>query len=190
MMVATPPSPTIYSIIRVTLRLPAHAEGVVVFKKDLWILPLLILSLVWNPCAQSATVFETTELAGATVTDDAALPAPITFEVSAAGTYTLTLTDLVTPQKLDSLRAIVTRDLTVVAQLAVDYAAVSLAPAKKDFDATPGSYRIHVLGTPDDVARAGGFGVSVAAKAGGPALKEHTDVFAAPSAPGFRFARR
>lgn len=164
------------------MRFAAHAEGVVVFKRDLWILPLLVFCLAWNGRAQTATVFETTQLAGATVTDDAALPAPITFEVTAAGTYTLTLTDLVLPQELDSLRAIVTRDLAVVAQLAVDYSAVSLAPAEKDFDATPGSYRIHVLGIPPDGA-AGGFGVLVAPKAGGPALKDHADVIAAPSVP-------
>lgn len=167
------------------MRLPAHAEGVVVFnKKDLWILPLLVFCLAWNPRAQSATVFETTQLAGATVTEDAALPAPVTFEVTAAGTYTLKLTDAVTPEKLKSLRAIVTRDLTVVAQLAVDYAADDLAPAEKDFDATPGSYRIHVLGIPEDAALGGSFGVSVTPKAGGPTLKKHTDVIAPLSVPG------
>lgn len=153
------------------------------FKKSLWILPLLGLCLICYR-AQSATAFETTQLAGATAAEDAALPAPIAFEVTAAGTYTLTLTDLVTPQALASLRAIVTRDLTVVAQFAVDHAVVPLAPAAKDFEATPGSYRVHVLGIPEDGAVGGGFGVSVVPKAGGPALKDQAGVIAAPSAPG------
>jgi hypothetical protein len=169
------------------LRFAAHAEGVVVFKKDLWILPLLALCLACSYRAQSATVFETTQLVGATAGDDAALPAPITFEVAAASTYTLTLSDLGLPQELGSLRAIVTRDLAVIAQLEVDYSPASLAPpANKDFDATPGSYRIHVLGIPDTGALAGGFGVLVAPKVGGPALTKHSDMIAAPAVPDSR----
>lgn len=154
------------------------------FKKGLWVLPLLIFCLAWNQRVQGATLFETTQLAGATAANDVALPAPIAFEVTAAGTYTLTLTDLATPQPLASLRAIVTRDLAVVAQFAVDYAVAPLAPAIEDFAATPGSYRIHVLGISQDGAAGGGFGVSVAPKAGGPALKEHAGVIAAPAVPG------
>jgi hypothetical protein len=154
-----------------------------VFKKDLWILPLLVLCLACSYRAQSATVFETTQLVGATAADDAVLPAPITFEVTAGGTYTLTLEDLIQPQRLASLRAIVTRDLAVVAQAAVDYSATP-AEVKKDFDATPGSYRIHVLGIPDAGAVAGSFGLSVAPKAGGQPLKKHSAAVAAVSAPG------
>lgn len=154
------------------------------FKKDLWILALLIFCLAGNDRAQSATVFETTQLVGATVANDAALPAPIALEVAAAGKYTLTLTDLVLPQKMTSLRAIVTRDLAIVAQLELDYSALPFAPAKKDFDATPGSYRIHVLGVPNAGAASGGFGVKVAPAAGGLPLQEHPDVITAPSTPG------
>lgn len=150
------------------------------FKKDLWILPLLALCLAGGHRAQSATVFETTQLVGATVADDAVLPAPVTFEVAAAGTYTLTLTDLLTPQKLAALRAIVTRDLAVVAQCDVG----QLEAATTEFAATPGSYRIHVLGVPQNGVPGGGFGVSVAPKAGGAALKKHSAMIAAPSLPG------
>lgn len=141
-------------------------------------------TLAASICAHSATVFETTQLAGATRADDAALPQPISFQIATAGSYTVTLTDLRTPEFLGSLRAIVTRDLAKVAELEVTYPAAPSIPTATtaSFIATPGSYRIHVLGIPA-AAGAGGFGVSVAPAAGGASVVDHADVIAAESAP-------
>lgn len=141
--------------------------------------------MVASLAAQAATLFETTELAGTTVADDAVLPQPFTFEVTTAGSYTIRLTDLRTPQALDSLQAIVTRDLSVVAQLAVSYPAAPAlpSPASQSFMATPGTYRIHVLGIPDAAEAGGGFGVSVDPTAGGASLLDHADIIAASSTP-------
>src|ERR1044072_206296 len=97
--------------------------------------------------AQGATLLDTTELLGVDAAADAALPAAQEFQVTAAGSYNIVLTDLQQPALLDSLRAIVTRDLQVVANVEVTSpAAPNLpAPATNSFMATPGTYRVHVL---------------------------------------------
>lgn len=156
-------------------------------KKDSWILPwIVVCSWLASFGAQAATVFDTTDLVGATVSDNSRLPDPIAFTVATAGDYKITLRDLLTPQALKSLRAIVTRDLSVVAQ--VDVTAVTAPqepqPATQTFAATPGTYRIHVLAIPADAAVGGGFGVSVAPAAGGVSIVDEADVVAPPSVPG------
>lgn len=151
-----------------------------VFKSIAWIPALVILGLGAN-AALSATVFETTQLAAATASADADLPAPVTFVVTTAGSYTVTLTDLGTPQELSSLRAVVTRDVEPAAELAVEYPASPLLPATTNFTATPGTYRIHVLGVAASGAAGGSFGVSVAPSAGGATLIDHVGVINAPA---------
>ncbi|HEY4366942.1 MAG TPA: hypothetical protein VGN07_06870 [Steroidobacteraceae bacterium] len=142
-------------------------------------------ALLAGATARAATIFDDTELAGATSAEDASLPQPQDFQVVAAGNYRISLNDLQTPTSLKSLRAIVTRDLSVVAQLNVTYPAAPAVPdtATKDFMATPGTYRIHVLAIANDGEAGGGFGVKVAPVAGGASLIDHVDVIAAQSAP-------
>jgi len=152
-----------------------------VFKSIAWIPALVILGLGASTAALSATVFETTELAAATASADADLPAPVTFEVTTAGSYTVTLTDLRAPQELSSLRAAVARDLATVAELEVEYPASPLLPATQSFTATPGTYRIHVLGAAAGGTAGGSFGVSVAPSAGGAALIDHAGAINAPT---------
>lgn len=154
--------------------------------KTLWLIAFAAAALSTTICAYSATVFETTELAAATQAADAALPGPITFEIATAGSYTVTLTDLQVPGPLASLKAIVAHDLQTVAQLEVTYptAPAVPAPATQAFMATPGTYRVHVLGIPKAGEAVGGFGISVAPTAGGASVADHADVVAAPSGPG------
>ena len=73
-------------------------------------------------------------------------PVPVvrTFDVTATGTYRLTLTDLVVPTEFDSLQAAITRGDVVVASLS--------APGSVDVNITaPGSYALRVVGIPDPV---------------------------------------
>jgi hypothetical protein len=130
-------------------------------------------------------VFETTELAGINAAADAVLPAAQEFQVTTAGSYTLSLADLQTPVLLESLRAVVTRDLQVVAQVAVTYPDALALPgtAAQNFMATPGTYRVHVLGTPKPGEAGGGFALKVVPAGGGTSLLDHADVIAAQSAP-------
>ena len=120
---------------------PARAEGVIVFTRITAIAALCGWALLAGATARAATIFEDTELAGATATEDASLPQPQDFQVVAAGNYRISLNDLQTPANLKSLQAIVTRDLAVVAQLNVTYPAAPALPdtATKDFMATPGT---------------------------------------------------
>ena len=128
--------------------------------------------------APAATVFETTDLVASTPTAAAQLPPPIEFSVTAAGNYVAELSDQNFPAAFDSLSAIVTHDLQVVARLEV---ASGSSLAQASFVATAGTYRIHVLGTlPVDQA-GGSFAVTVASQAGGAALVDTAGTIAADS---------
>lgn len=160
------------------------------FKKILpiasWSAILAVAAMAASVCAHSATIFETTELAGATPAADATLPQPITFQIATAGSYTVTLTDLRIPGPLGSLKAIVAHDLQTAAQLEVTYPAAPAVPvpATQAFMATPGTYRLHVLGIPRAGEAGGGFFIGVEPTAGGAAVVNHAGVIAAESLPG------
>lgn len=128
--------------------------------------------------APAATVFETTDLVASTPTAAAQLPAPIEFSVPAAGTYVAELSDLNIPAALDSLSAIVTHDLQVVAKLEL----VSGSPtAQASFAAVAGTYRIHVLGTLDESQEGGAFAVRIAPQSGGTPLVDTAGTIAGDS---------
>jgi polysaccharide biosynthesis/export protein len=83
-------------------------------------------------------------------------PEPVvrTFDIAAAGTYRLTLTDLAVPAAFTSLEAAITRGDTVVATLT--------EPGSVDFSASEAaSYTLRVVGVPATAAGAGSFGASV-----------------------------
>lgn len=140
--------------------------------------------------AWSATLLETSELLAATPEAAAQLPPTYEFTLSAAGTYVVTLSDVEepgVPVRLQSLEALVTRDLQEVAKLQVEYPAAPanpIEPATQTFAGTPGTYRVHVLGTIRPGETGGLFGISVAPPAGGAAVLEEADAIATDSGPG------
>src|SRR5688500_3595386 len=77
--------------------------------------------------AWSATQLETSELLAATPEAAAQLPPTYEFTLTAAGTYVVRLRDLgdpaatTPPQPLESLQALITRDLQAVAKLEIEY---------------------------------------------------------------------
>ena len=100
------------------------------------------------------------------------------------GEYVVTLEDLSVPAALSSLRAIVTRDLAIVANVAIDYAQGQLPAAAADtFAASAGAYRIHVLGAAPADQGGGAFRVRVAAVAGGTPVVSTAGDIAAENAP-------
>lgn len=121
--------------------------------------------------APAATVFETTDLVASTPTAAAQLPPAIEFSVAAGatGNYVAQLRDLNLPARFDSLTAIVTHDLQVVAKLAI---ASGATQAQSSFPAVAGAYRIHVLGKLPASQQEGAFAVSVTPQAGGTPLVE------------------
>lgn len=138
--------------------------------------------------AWSATLLETSELLAATPEAAAQLPPTYEFTLSAAGTYVVTLSDVEepgAPVRLQSLEALVTRDLQEVAKLQIEYPASSADPdpATQTFAGTPGTYRVHVLGTIPSGETGGLFSLSVAPSAGGTAVFEAADAIAADSGP-------
>jgi hypothetical protein len=135
---------------------------------------------LWAAQAVAATVMETTEVVADTAQAAALLPDAMTFTVTTAGSHTITLQDLQTPVALESLRAIVTHGLEVVANVSVASPASS---ATADFNAVAGTYRVHVLGLPEVDEAAGAFAVKVEPTAGGAAVLSQGDVIVAEPEP-------
>lgn len=130
--------------------------------------------------AHAATVLETTQLVATTASADAQAPREIVFTVQTEGSYTLTLTDLQLPAALANVRAIVTNDLEVVADAALEGGS-NATSASDAFTATPGVYRILVSGEADEVEGAGTYGVQVTPAAGGAALASGSGSFVTDS---------
>jgi hypothetical protein len=86
-----------------------------------------------------------------------------TFEIAAAGSYQLTLSDLQFPAALNQATA------AVVREGAPQVAASLAAPGNTTFDATPGTYRIVAVGTVGSTTGAGLFSVRVRSAGGGAA---------------------
>jgi hypothetical protein len=100
-------------------------------------------------------------------------PAPREFSVTTGGRYRVTLSDVGFPGPLMSLDLIVTRGTQTIARLP--------QVGTLDFDATPGTYTVHVLG---NGAGAGTASVIVAAVAGGTALLQYqVGIISNPTAP-------
>jgi hypothetical protein len=143
--------------------------------------------------AWSATQLETSELLAATPEAAAQLPPTYEFTLTAAGTYVVRLRDLgdpaatTPPQPLESLQALITRDLQAVAKLEIEYPTLPDDPieaATQTFAGTPGTYRVHVLGTIPAGQAGGLFDIRVAPSAGGAAVLEAADAIATEGGPG------
>jgi hypothetical protein len=121
--------------------------------------------------AYAATVAAGAETLGATAQLQARLPAVQEFSVAAAGAVRITLTDRAAPQAFTQLRLLVSRGGAKVASL--DAAGV------RQFDATPGTYRIQVVGTPAaataTLGPGGTFDVEVRELTGNTVLRQYTD---------------
>lgn len=143
------------------------------------------LSLAAMHSVVGATLFETTTLSARTAQQQDLLPESVDFSITDPGRYTVTLTDLRSPVALESLKAVVTRGLDVVAKAEVAYEGaaedqpVSVAV---EFTAQAGSYRLHVIGEPSS-SEPGSFGIGVAPAGGGTSLIDSVDVIANPSTP-------
>jgi hypothetical protein len=140
--------------------------------------------------AGAVTHLDTSEVVAATPEAAAQLPPTYEFTLAAAGNYVLTLKDISVdsglPQSLQSLQVLVTRDLQVVARLAIEYPSqntVAPLPKTQTFAGTPGIYRVHVLGAIATNGAGGLFSVDVAPSAGGAAVFNVADAIATQSAP-------
>jgi hypothetical protein len=143
-------------------------------------------SLLLSWCASAATLVSTSELVASDASIAAQLPDPIEFSIpaSATGEYVVTLEDLSVPATLSSLRAIVTHDLEIVAQVAINYVPGQLPTAATDtFAASAGAYRIHVLGAAPADQGGGAFRIRVAPAAGGTSVVSTAGDIAAENAP-------
>lgn len=129
--------------------------------------------------AGAATIAADAETLAATTQLAARLPAPQSFTVTAAGQVQVTLTDLVAPQAFTQLQLVVSSGGSKVASLD--------SAGSQQFAATPGSYRIQVVGLPaaatSTAGPAGTFQVEVRELAGNTVLKQFTDGVAALPAP-------
>jgi hypothetical protein len=149
------------------------------------------LALVGGSSAGAATLLETSELLASTPQAAAQLPPAYEFTLTAAGSYTITLSDisrqLGTPVNLASLGVLVTRDMEAVAKLEIEYAPRpdgTTPQATRNFAGTPGTYRVHVLGTIAADQPGGTFSVKIAPAAGGTAVLEQVGSIAANGQPG------
>lgn len=153
------------------------------------------LALWLSASASAATLFETTQVLAANAEAAAQLPAAHEFTLSASGDYVVTLRDLGVPAALrepgdlatlQSLQALVIRDLQVVAQLDIDYPtspAMAQLPATQTFAGTPGTYRVYVLGAIASGEAGGLFSVDVVPSAGGAAVFTAADAIATRNGP-------
>jgi len=141
-----------------------------------WVAALAVI-LVAFP-ASPANVVSDAQTLGVNAASNLRIPDARTFTVAAAGQVQVTLRDLGTPTGgatgFTKLKAIVTQGGTKVASLA--------AAGTLQFPATPGLYKVQVVGTA--VAPAGSFDVVVQTAPGGVSLLQFSDgIEAVPVAP-------
>ncbi|HKE43990.1 MAG TPA: hypothetical protein VKB41_05575 [Steroidobacteraceae bacterium] len=109
---------------------------------------LLIAATLASPASLAQVLLEdVTTLSKSTSTFEG------TFDIAAAGSYQVRLSDFGVPANLASVRLIVTRGLGTVASLD--------APGTTTLNASVGRYEVHVVGTPDAAQSFGTFGVDV-----------------------------
>jgi hypothetical protein len=109
------------------------------------------------PSARAAPVFNEVHTIAAASTG---VPVEETFQISTAGTYTITLTDLgaalTPPAPLASVKFAVTNSSNaLVGSVQVGAGTLTLSGL------TPGSYQIHVVGTPGNTAGSGPIGIQM-----------------------------
>lgn len=130
-----------------------------------------------TPMAGAAVVAADTTTMAATAELAARLPAAQSFTVNAAGQVRITLTDLATPQAFTLLKLIVSRGGALVASLD--------AAGQKEFAATPGDYKVQVMGVPANgtPGPAGSFRWEARELAGNSVLKVFSDEISALPGP-------
>lgn len=147
--------------------------------------------------AGAATLLETSEMLAVNAEAAAQLPPSREFTLTAAGNYVVTLRDLGVPLELrenddlgvaplQSLQALITRGLETVAHVEIEYPTApnqALQPATLNFAGTPGTYRVHVVGTIVPGEAGGLFTVDVAPAGGGAAVFEAADAIASANGP-------
>lgn len=148
------------------------------------------LAMGFGVSAGAATLLDTSEVVAATAEAAAQLPPTYEFTVTTAGSYVVTLKDVSVdsglPRSLQSLQALVTRDLQVVARLSIEYTGqtnVAPLPQTGTFAGTPGTYRVHVLGAVAANEAGGLFSVDVAPSAGGASIFAVAEAIATPNGP-------
>lgn len=147
--------------------------------------------------AGAATLLETSEVLAVNAQAAAQLPISREFTLAAAGDYIVTLRDLGVPvglqentdlgvAPLQSLQALITRGLDTVAEVEIDYPTApdqQQAPATLRFTGTPGTYRVHVVGTIVPGEAGGLFTIDVAPAGSGAAVFEAADAIASANGP-------
>lgn len=147
--------------------------------------------------AAAATLMETSEVLAVNAEAAAQLPPAREFTLTADGNYVVILRDLgvtaplrqpndVAIAPMQSLQALVTRGLETVAKIEIDYPTnleTRQQPATVNFAGTPGTYRVHVVGTIAPGEAGGLFAVDVAAANGGAAVFQSADAIASPNGP-------
>jgi hypothetical protein len=121
-----------------------------------------VLILCGALSASAAVLVEDVTLVARSQRYEQVAPQPRSFTVTAAGRYTVTLTDIGFPGPLMSLDLIITRGTQIIERLS--------RVGTQEFDATPGTYTVHVLGSGTG---AGTAGVVIAPSAGGAALLQY-----------------
>ena len=145
----------------------------------------------------AATLLQTSEVLAVNAEAAAQLPPSGEFTLTGAGNYVVTLEDLGVPlairepddldiAPLQSLQALITRDLETVAELEIQYPAntnTQQQPVTLSFAGTPGTYRVHVIGAIASGESGGLFSVSVVPSGGGNAVFRQVEAIASPSGP-------
>jgi hypothetical protein len=133
-----------------------------------------LLCTSFGAYAQSLLLDEVHTIAAPTI----GVPKEHSFDVSVPGTYTVKLTDLgasLTPSApLSSVRLAVTNGANVVGTPLKEAGTLT-------FDATVGTYVIHVVGSPGNVAGSGPILMDVNSAAGGATLATFSDTLALPT---------
>jgi hypothetical protein len=128
-----------------------------------------VLACAANAAAFAATVLEDSYVASAAASTVSASA----FSIGSPGRYRLTLTDLQTPEALDSVRAVVTRGAQVVVR--------ADATGTVEFDAVAGEYRLRALASATGY---GTLGARVEALAGGAPVLEAVYPVTPEASPG------
>jgi len=124
-----------------------------------------VLGVDVTPAAGGAAVFEATQGVGN-------LFQSRKISVTAPGPFRVTLQDVGFPVQFTSLGAVVTRGAEALGKVLSGSQTGGTSPvsAKFDFDATPGSYFVNFIATPNSTENAGTYGLRVADKPPSPAI--------------------
>ena len=115
-----------------------------------------------------------------------AVPVEHTFAITTSGTYTISLVDLgaalSTPAPLGTVKLAITSGSTAVMLTPTGGAAAAelTAAGTATFTASPGTYIVHVIGTPGSVAGSGPIGITISS-ANSTVIEAYSDTLALPS---------